>query len=237
MPSEIAPIARLFGQPARAAMCQALLADRAMTATELATVAGISPATAAGHLRQLVDGGVLNVLSQGRHRYHRLAGAEVAEALEALARLSPAVPIRTLKQSSAATALAEARSCYDHLAGRLGVRLYGSMLATGVLAHQDGGLVLGPNQAPWQRLGIDPAGQCAGRRPLLRECLDWTERRPHLAGVVAAELLTTLLGNGWLTRTSRPRALVLTSSGVAGLAELDLLDGSHTADRLTATAG
>jgi DNA-binding transcriptional ArsR family regulator len=225
MASDIASIAGLFGQPARAAMCQALLSDRALTATELATVAGISQATAAEHLRQLVDGGVLSVVSQGRHRYHRLASAEVAEALEALARLAPPIQIRSLRQSATAAALAEARSCYDHVAGRLGVRLYESMLATDVLTQRDGGLALGPNRAPLHRLGIDPSRPRRGR-PLLRECLDWTERRPHLAGAMAAELLTGLLQAGWLTRTPRPRALALTSSGVAGLAELDLLDSS-----------
>jgi DNA-binding transcriptional ArsR family regulator len=222
--SDIAAVARLFGQPARAAMCAALLGGQALTATELASVAGVSPATATEHLHQLIEGGVVSAVSQGRHRYHRLSGPEVADVLEGLGRLAPPQRMTTLRQSKAAAALADARTCYDHIAGRLGVDLYDGMLAAGVLHEERGGLLLGANRAALDRLGIDVDLEVAGTgvRPLLRECLDWTERRSHLGGRLGAAVLTRMMNAGWVTRTPRPRALVLTESGERALADVGL---------------
>jgi hypothetical protein len=207
-------------------MCGALLSGRALTATELATAAGVSPATATEHLHQLTDGGIVTVVSQGRHRYHRLAGPEVAEALEGLARLAPPIlqTVRqsSLRQSKTAAALADARTCYDHIAGRLGVDLFEAMVAVDVLRHQHGGLILGANRGALDRLGLDVEISGSGSRPLLRECLDWTERRSHLGGGLGAALLTRLVSAGWVVRTPRPRALVLTESGERALAGVGL---------------
>jgi hypothetical protein len=205
-------------------MCGALLSGRALTSAELAHLAGVSPATATEHLHQLIEGGIVSVVSQGRHRYHRLAGPEVAEVLEALTRLAPPARVTSLRQSRSAAALAEARTCYDHIAGRLGVDLYDGMLAAGVLCHERGGLLLGANRDVLDRLEIvvdlDAGG--TGVRPLLRECLDWTQRRTHLGGRLGAAVLTRMMNAGWVTRTPRPRALVLTDLGDQVLAEVGL---------------
>src|SRR5262245_63440227 len=138
--AEIAPVAALMGDPARAAMLTALLDDRALAAGELADLAGVSPATASEHLTRLLGGGLVTVTSQGRHRYYRLAGHRVAAAIEALSHLSPPAPVRSLRQSRQAAALARARTCYDHLAGQAGVALLDSLLAGGVLAGSADGL-------------------------------------------------------------------------------------------------
>ena len=127
-----------MADPARAAMLTALLEDRALAAGELAQLAGVSPATASAHLARLLDGGLVTVTSQGRHRYYRLAGHRVAAAIEALSHLSPPDPVRSLRQSREAAALAQARTCYDHLAGRAGVALLDALLAGGVLRRQRG---------------------------------------------------------------------------------------------------
>src|SRR5215470_8784361 len=132
---DVVPAAALIAEPTRAAMITALLDDRPLAAGELARLAGVSPATASAHLARLLHGGLVTVISQGRHRYYRLAGPEVAAAIEALAHLSPATPVRSLRQSQDATALAEARTCYDHLAGRAGVALLDALLAGGSLTR------------------------------------------------------------------------------------------------------
>src|SRR6516164_3690471 len=139
---DVVPAASLLAEPARAAMLTALLDDRPLAAGELARLAGVSPATASAHLARLLHGGLVTVIRQGRHRYYRLAGPEVAAVMEALAHLSSAAPVqvRSLRESRDAAALAEARTCYDHLAGRAGVALLEAMLARGILAAAtDGG--------------------------------------------------------------------------------------------------
>jgi DNA-binding transcriptional ArsR family regulator len=148
--ADFAPVAALMGDTARAAMLTALLDDRALAAGELANLAGVSPATASEHLTRLLGGGLVTVASQGRHRYYRLAGHRVAAAIEALSQLSPPAPVRSLRQSRQAAALAQARTCYDHLAGQAGVALLDALLARGVLA--DGMLADGRgNQRPGPR--------------------------------------------------------------------------------------
>ncbi len=137
---DVVPAAALIGEPTRAAMITALLDDRPLAAGELARVAGVSPATASAHLARLLGGGLVTMIKQGRHRYYQLAGPEVAAAMEALAHLNTApVPVRSLRESRDATALAQARTCYDHLAGRAGVALLEALLARGILAPAPGG--------------------------------------------------------------------------------------------------
>jgi DNA-binding transcriptional ArsR family regulator len=203
---DLAPVAVLLGDRARVAMLAALADGRALPAGELARRAGVRPATATAHLRRLVDGGLIRVRVQGRHRYHELASPQVATALEALAQLAPAAPVRSLRQHSTATALAEARTCYDHLAGRRGVELRDQLLAAGALRlldHRDHALT-SAGESLVDALGLDLDAMRASRRVFARSCLDWTQRRPHLAGVLPAALTQRFLADGWLIRgTSR----------------------------------
>lgn len=200
---DLAPVAALIAEPARAAMLAALADGRALPAGELAARAGVHPATATGHLRRLVEGGLVRVRAQGRHRYHELAGPGVAAALEGLAQLAPAAPVRSLRGHRAATALAEARTCYDHLAGRRGVQLRDRLLANNALRlvddrdHQ----LTEHGQRLLDRLDIDPIRLADTRRVFARCCVDWTHRRPHLAGAVPAAITQAFLDRAWLRRT------------------------------------
>jgi len=219
---DLASIARLIGDRSRATMLTALMDGRALTAGELATVAGIGAPAASAHLSKLLDGGVVSLAAQGRHRYYRIASPDVAHALEALAVVSEARPVRTLRTSSAARALRPARLCYDHLAGALGVRIHDHLALTGAMAIDADGMALSATGAEWfRRAGVaDDSGQRT-RRPLIRPCLDWTERRPHLAGLLPARLATAFLDQGWLRRRAPgERGLTITVAGSAALAEL-----------------
>ena len=239
--ADIAPAAALMGDPARAAMLTALLDDRALAAGELAELAGVSPATASEHLTRLLGGGLVTVTSQGRHRYYRLAGHRVAAAIEALSRLSPPAPVRSLRQSREAAALAQARTCYDHLAGQAGVALLDALLAGGVLAGSPDGLPAGGGEpagsaAPQARqdlavlevtaageatlaaFGVNAASLRHSRRRFAGACLDWTERRPHLNGALGAAITARLLELGWIERGARSRAVRVTPAGQEGLA-------------------
>jgi DNA-binding transcriptional ArsR family regulator len=211
--ADIATVASAMGHPARGAMLQALLGGRALTATELARVARVAPATASAHLARLTGAGLVEVVSQGRHRYHRLAGPEVAEALESLAAIAPPRPVRGLRESDQRAAERAARSCYDHLAGAAGVALADRLVAVGGLEPTSLALA---DPGPFAALGVD-VGAIGGRRPLTRACLDWSERLPHLAGGLGAAVLDTLLEAGWLARRPAGRALDVTARGRAAL--------------------
>jgi DNA-binding transcriptional ArsR family regulator len=203
MDRDIAPIGALIGHPARAAMLAALADGRALPAGELARHARVSPATATAHLRRLVDGGLVRVRAQGRHRYHELAGADVASALEALARIAPPAEVRSLRADTAGRALAEARTCYDHLAGRRGVELRDRLLADDALRPEGerDHVLTDRGASRLRQLGLDPDAITGSRRVLARTCIDWTQRRPHLAGALPAALTARLLELGWLART------------------------------------
>jgi len=239
--ADIAPTAALMGDPARAAMLTALLDDRALAAGELAELAGVSPATASEHLTRLLRGGLVTVTSQGRHRYYRLAGHRVAAAIEALSRLSPPAPVRSLRQSRQAAALARARTCYDHLAGQAGVALLDALLAGGVLAGGTDGLsadgteppagaapqarqdlavleVTAAGEATLAAFGVNAASLRHSRRRFAGACLDWTERRPHLNGALGAAITARLLELGWIERGAHRRAVRVTPAGHEGLA-------------------
>jgi len=217
--TDIAPAAALMGDPARAAMLTALLDDRALAAGELAELAGVSPATASEHLTRLLGGGLVTVTSQGRHRYYRLAGHRVAAAIEALSHLSPPAPVRSLRRSREAAALAQARTCYDHLAGQAGVALLDALLAGGVLARHDPEVleVTAAGEATLAAFGVDVASLRHSRRRFAGACLDWTERRPHLNGALGAAITARLLGLGWIERGARRRAVRVTPAGQEGL--------------------
>jgi hypothetical protein len=198
-------------------MATSLWDGRARPAGELARIAGVGPATASAHLAKLVAGGVLQVEQRGRHRYYRLAGPQVAHALESLAQLLPPHST-TLTPSEPASALRRGRMCYDHLAGQLGVAVSDALLRQRLLKLEDGAYAMSPAGRRWfERFGIEIAALEAGRRPLLRCCLDWTERREHLGGSLGAALATHLLERDWLRRQREARTLLVTTAGRRGL--------------------
>ncbi len=220
----LATLAGLLADHTRATFCLALLDGRAWTATELARHAGVAASTATEHLNSLVAGGLLAEERQGRHRYVRLAGPEIAEMIESLTAAAPRrpAPIRSLSAASRREALAHARTCYDHLAGTLGVAVTDAMVERRFLSWELGPALTGDGVAWLAALGID-AGTRPGGRPLVRSCLDWTERRPHLAGAVGAALCRHAFSSGWIVRIGTGRALAVTDLGRAALREqLDL---------------
>lgn len=221
MEANVALPAALIGDPVRAAMLLALFDGRALPATQLAWIAGVSPQAASNHLAKLSDGGLVAVTRQGRHRYYRLSRPEVAGALEALTHLVPVPKPLDPPLSPRARKLREARTCYDHLAGRLGVALADAFEREGLIAA-DGAerYSLTPaGEARLAALGLDLAAIKPGRKGLARPCLDWTERRRHLAGPLAARLLERFLELGWLERSRDSRAAHLTPAGRMGLRE------------------
>lgn len=200
-------------------MLDSLMSGRALAAGELARVAGIAPSTASEHLARLLSGGLVEVVAQGRHRYYRLAGPAVGAALEALSQVAPTRPVRTLRESGHARALGFARTCYDHLAGRCGVALHDALLERRWLSEAYD--VTPAGVAALAGWGVDVDAARGRRRSFARPCLDWTERRPHLAGALAAGIETALLDRGWFVpRSGSSRALRLTEVGCAGLGEL-----------------
>ena len=221
--AELADLAGLLADRTRAAFCLALLDGRAWTAGELATHAGVAASTASEHLDRLLAGGLLVQRRQGRHRYVQIAGPQTAQLLETLtAHLEPAPrPANSLRSATVSAALARGRTCYDHLAGRLGVAITDAMTASGLLDRQNG-FTLTESGVDWLTgpLGVNPEVLRASRRPVARECLDWTERRSHLAGTAGAQLRLRLAGNDWIRRTGSGRAVRLTPAGAAALHEL-----------------
>ena len=189
-------------------------------------MAGVSAATASFHLARLLDGGMITVARQGRHRYYQLAGHEVAATLEALGLISPELPVRTLRQSREATALAEARTCYDHLAGRAGVRLLDALLRSKSLYGTDRGdsastrfVVTGAGARTLASFGINVTEVRRSRRHFAGECIDWTQRRGHLNGALAAAITARLFELGWIARGVRRRSVLISAAGAAGLAD------------------
>ena len=214
METDFAAVGRLLGNPARSTMVSALLNGVALTATELAKTAGVSASTASEHLAMLVDGELAVVVSSGRHRYYQLASADVAQALEALSLISPSTPTRSLRQSMDNRALAIARTCYDHLAGDLGVALHDRLLANGWLDPCVGGYaVTDAGRDGLAKVGVDVGAVATQRRRFAYPCLDWTARRHHLAGGLAAAVTTQMLDRRWIRRTNGDRALRLTPEG------------------------
>ncbi|MFI9829953.1 ArsR/SmtB family transcription factor [Streptomyces sp. NPDC051913] len=219
--SQLARLAGLIADETRAACLLALLDGRAWTAGELARHAGVAASTLSEHLGKLVAGGLLAEERQGRHRYVRLADARVAQLVEELsAQVAPEAGVRprTLRESSARSAMARGRTCYDHLAGRLGIVVTDAMTERRLL-RQDAGFALTDAGSEWfERVGI--ALDRGGRRPLVRACLDWTERRPHLAGVAGAALCRHALEAEWCVRIGSERAVKVTTEGERALAKL-----------------
>jgi DNA-binding transcriptional ArsR family regulator len=219
---QLAEVAALVGDPARASMLTTLMDGSARTAAELAWCAGIRPPTASGHLGRLQQAGLLTLSRQGRHHYFRLASPEVARMIEAIGAV--AAP-RAPRLSREAQALREARTCYDHLAGRVAVALTDGMVARGhLMLEADGGVVTRVGEQALADFGIDLAAARQGRRCFCRTCLDWTERRPHIGGAVGAALLARCLELGWVRRQRDSRAIRVTPVGQAGLASRFAVD-------------
>jgi len=214
----IARIAALIGDAARAEMLSALLGGQALTATELAAAAGVTKQTASAHLAKLLDARLLSLEVQGRHRYFRLADADVARLLEGLMGVAFRAGALRLVTGPREPALRAARQCYDHLAGDAGVAVYDGLVARRVLRLHDGQPVLTKQGMHFvAELGIDVASLTAQRRPLCRHCLDWSARRHHLAGALGAALLQRLYTLGWARRVKGSRAVSLTPTGEAAL--------------------
>jgi DNA-binding transcriptional ArsR family regulator len=223
----LARLAGLLADDTRAAFCLALFDGRAWTAGELARHAGVAASTASEHLTRLVAGGILVERRQGRHRYLALADARAAQMLEDLtAHLEPGAELpRTLRAVSTAHALAGARTCYDHLAGRLGVAIADAMTRKR-LVDQTGGIALTGAGEAWLRdeLAIDVEELRRARRPVVRVCVDWTERRPHLAGAAGAQICKRLQERGWVRRIETSRAMLVTPTGRIALRDLLEID-------------
>ena len=213
----LAPFGALIGERARATMLAELLDGRALTATELAARAGVTPATASVHLARLVGGGLLAVEPQGRHRYFRLKSRRVARALESLAALAttPAAG----RPRGVPNELRFARTCYDHLAGRLGVALENALVRQRLLAPEGPVYRVTRGGAAWlEAFGVDVAAARQSRRAFARACLDWSERRHHVAGALGRSLLDRLVERGWIERRTGERIVDLTASGKRALA-------------------
>ncbi|SDM64500.1 ArsR/SmtB family transcription factor [Allokutzneria albata] len=209
---ELAALAGLLADETRAAMCLALLDKRAWTAGELAQLCGVARSTASEHISKLIAGGLLDERRQGRHRYVRLADDDVASLIETMsAHVRPAA-VSGLRQHRANAALARGRTCYDHLAGRLGVAITDAMTTRGLL-RRDTGFALTAAGLDWfAELGMSLPDR--EKRPLVRSCLDWTERRDHLAGPAAARLCQVVLEREWAVRIGSKRAVRVTPLGL-----------------------
>jgi DNA-binding transcriptional ArsR family regulator len=226
--NSIASIASLFGDTSRASMLQALIAGRALTSNELAETAGITPQTASGHLSQLTEAGLLSSVKQGRHRYYRLAKPSIAQLFENLmqvtAEISP-LPLKPIRTGPKDIALRNARTCFDHLAGDLGVAIADALLAKNCIElNEDGGFVTDEGKLFFERAAIElPTTTKAGKHSsaiTCKPCLDWSVRRPHLAGKLGAALCQHCLEAGWLRKNNGSRALTITPKGQIAFYEL-----------------
>lgn len=213
--ADFSAAAQLISDPTRARMLAVLLDGRARPAGELAYAANVSAQTASSHLSKLLEGGLLSVEKEGRHRYYRLSGPSIAEALERLSTLTNATPPRRKPLNPHARKLQYARSCYDHLAGRLGVAVAQGLQSQGfIIAEADKRFDVSAAGRDWfLSIGLDIESLRPTRRGLARQCLDWTERSHHLAGPLGVALLGQMCANGWLRRSRESRAVFLTPKG------------------------
>ena len=214
----MAAVAALVGDPARANILCALMDGRGYAAGELAYAAHVSPQTASGHLAKLAEAKLVTSTPAGRHRYYRLAGPHVAAMLESIMAVVAAAPPRC-KPPRIPDDMRTARMCYDHLAGQLGVALADTLQARGFVEFGvDGGFVTGAGEMFFAEIGLDIAAARKGRRAFCRPCIDWSERRPHLAGAVGAVLAQHLFDSNWVARVRDKRSVSITPKGRLGLA-------------------
>lgn len=210
----IAEAAALIGDPARANILTALLGGQAMTATELGLAANVAPSTASGHLSKLVEGKLISVTSTGRHRYFRLSSPAVAGALESLMALAADGPPRHRPRSRCDEAMARARTCYDHLAGKLGVAVAEAMCERKqIILGEEGDFITDEGRTFLDDIGVRLCEAKGSRRALCRSCLDWSERRWHIAGRVGAAIADRCFELGWTERQPHSRAITITAEG------------------------
>ena len=210
----IARIATLLGDRARADALTALMTDHALTATELTAIAGVTKQTMSSHLSKLLDAALVEVDQQGRHRYYRLANEDVARLLESLMGVAFRTGAVRLISGPRDPALRRARSCYDHLAGELGVSIYEALLRLGVLENHRQTLQLTETGIGWfARIGIDSGAVAQQHRPLCRPCMDWSERRHHLAGSLGSAMLSRFCDLRWVSRSNKSREIRITPLG------------------------
>ncbi len=224
-PNQLARIGQLIGEPSRAAIITALMDGRALTAKELASCANVTPQTASTHIAQLASANLLTVEKQGRHKYHRLASAEIAQMIEGIMEiaLQNNTPVsKRLSTGPKDKALRNARTCYDHFAGRLGVSITDALLAQGHIEFDDeAGLITEQGEAFFQRSGIAlEVGRGKSRRPICRPCLDWTERRRHIGGKLGAAICYHFLERNFVRRLKESRAVEVTPAGRQALKNL-----------------
>jgi len=218
---QMAEVAALVGDPARANILCALLGGRALTATELAFAAGVSPQTTSGHLGKLLTARLLVLMRQGRHRYYRLAGPHVGLMLESIMNVALTGPPRYQPPSKRDETLRHARTCYDHIAGVLGVGLAERLTERDfVILGDEAGEVTPAGAEFLSNLGVDLSSARARRRVFCRPCVDWTERRPHIGGAVGAALANRCFELRWIERMRDTRALTVTPAGRRGLREI-----------------
>ena len=213
--SDIAHMAGLIGDPARSRMLMALMGGKALTASELALEADVTPQTASSHLSKLVARELLVVRKQGRHRYFQLRGSEVAELLESLLTLSTKPSASTLFTGPRDPQLRKARVCYDHLAGEYGILIFDSLIANGYL-KDDGDITLTDSGSRFfTTLGVNVVELKNKKRPLCKACLDWSERRNHLAGALGKWILDDIFANKWAHKALNSRVVRFSESGLA----------------------
>jgi DNA-binding transcriptional ArsR family regulator len=218
---DIARIAALIGDPARANMLTALMSGKALTATELASEAGVTVQTASSHLSKLDQGGLLRPRKQGRHKYFSIATDDVASVLEGLMGLAAKTGYMRTRTGPKDAALRKARVCYNHLAGDMGTRLYDNMIARGFLVSDQDDLHLTDSGAAFAtNFGIDLAQLTKGKAPVCKNCLDWSERRSHLAGSLGRAMLTRFEDLGWAKRDKHTRVITFTMAGEAAFDQL-----------------
>ncbi|MGI6854041.1 ArsR/SmtB family transcription factor [Mesorhizobium sp. 1B3] len=211
---DIARIASLVGDPARANMLSALMDGGALTASELAVEAGVSLPTASSHLSKLMEGGLLRLTAQGRHRYYGLAGREVAAMLEAIMGVAASVGPKRARPGPRDVTMREARVCYDHLAGEHAVAMLDSFLERGIIVREGDRLGLAEAGAGFfEAVGIDRDSLVKPRRAVCRACLDWSVRRSHLAGTLGAAIFDKILSEKWARREKEGRAVIFSPTG------------------------
>ncbi|WP_090737142.1 helix-turn-helix transcriptional regulator [Paenibacillus sp. Mc5Re-14] len=219
--SNVAMIASLVSEPSRAAILTALLDGRFHTASELAHMAGIKPQTASFHLAKMTEAQVVTVEKQGRHRYYGIQDPEVAQVMESLLSIAPPVPIKSFKQASENEAIRLARTCYDHVAGHLGVQIMSFFIQKGILSEdQDGLHITQQGEIFFADFQIDLKNTRQKRRSFSHKCLDWSERRHHLAGALGSALLDRLLELHWVEHLPTTRAIRITAEGKRGFKEV-----------------
>lgn len=215
----VVEVASLIGDPSRLAMLMSLLGGKALPAGDLAQAARISPQTASTHLAKMVEGGLLLHESYGRHKYFRLASREVGHALESLIAIAPSKSVRSLRESDELKTLRHARTCYDHLAGKIGVALTDRLLDMKFLEESGNDYVLSvEGKERLQNFGVEVDADHRKRRHYARQCLDWSERRHHLAGSLGAAITQRLFELKWIERLPNGRAVRVTNAGIHGLA-------------------